>query len=305
MTTNKITDPEVLDFITKTDAVYPPNIINASVEENRRLYDQMCTVFRVKRPSGMKVTDKKISGVGTRSYLPENSNHDFRILYFHGGGLMLGSLESHDDVCAEIASASKTEVISVDYRLVPEHFYPAQLDDVSSVWQELIKDGKQGIIVGDSSGGTLCAALCVRLNKLGIQSPFAQVLIYPWLGGDHNLPSYIENSEAPLLRVTDLKGYGEFVTNGNTKLRTTDPEFAPLLTTEYSFFPTSLIVTADIDPIRDDGVVFHERLVAAGVSSTYRNEEQLVHGYLRARHMSKRAKVSFKAITDFICELLE
>ena len=108
-----------------------------------------------------------------------------------------------------------------------------------------------------------------------------------------------------MLRTSEVKGFADLVTNGNTKLLKTDPEFAPLLLTEYGFFPKSLIITADIDPIRDDGMIFHEQLIAAGVESTYRNEIQLVHGFLRARHLSRRAKESFSAMTDFICDILE
>ena len=305
MTINSITDPEILNFISKVNAEYPPDLVDATVEDNRRYYDQMCSVFKAERPSGLTVIDNKISGVGTRSYLPEKSNSNFKILYFHGGGFILGSLDSHDDICAEIASISQTEVIAVDYRLAPEFYYPVQLDDVTNVWQESIKNGMQGIVVGDSAGGTLCASLCIRLKKIGIQLPLAQVLIYPWLGGDFSLPSYIDNSEAPLLRTAEVKGYADLVTNGNTKFQKTDPEFAPLLVSEYGFFPKSLIITADIDPIRDDGKIFHERLIAAGVESTYRNEKQLVHGFLRARHMSKRAKECFTATTDYICDVLE
>ena len=305
MTTDLITDPEVLNFISKANAEYPPDLVDVSVEENRRLYDQLCSVFNAKRPSGLTVTDNIISGVGTRSYLPKQSTPNFKILYFHGGGFILGSLESHDSICAEIAFTSQTEVVAVDYRLAPEYCYPAQLDDVTSVWQELIQDEIQGIVVGDSAGGTLCATLCIRLNKLGIRSPLAQVLIYPWLGGEFDLPSYIDHSDAPLLRTFEVKEFIDLVTNGNYKSQKTDPEFAPLNLTDYRLFPKSLIVTADIDPIRDDGVVFHERLFAAGVESTYRNENQLVHGYLRARHMSKRAKESFATVTEFIREVLQ
>ena len=179
MTTSLITDSEVLDFISKSNAEYPPDLVGASVEDNRRYYNQLCSAFRVKRPSGLLVTDEIISGVGVRSYLPGKLNSNFKILYFHGGGFILGSLESHDDICAEIASISQTEVIAVDYRLAPEFLYPAQLDDVTNVWQEIINHGKQGIVVGDSAGGTLCASLCIRLSKLRTQIPLAQVLIYP------------------------------------------------------------------------------------------------------------------------------
>ncbi len=305
MKVNTITDLEVLDFIAQTDALYPSELVDTSVEDNRRYYNQMCEVFRAERPSGLVVTDNLISGVGTRSYLPINPKSNIKIFYFHGGGFLLGSLESHDDICAEIAVATQTEVVAVDYRLAPEFIYPAQLDDVTSVWESIIVEGTQGIIVGDSAGGTLCASLCIRLNRLERQLPLAQVLIYPWLGGDFDLPSYIENSDAPLLRTSEVKNFMELVTNDSSELLKTDPEFAPLLVANYNFFPKSLIITADIDPIRDDGVMFHEKLVEAGIKSTHRNEEQLVHGYLRARNMSCRARKSFDAMIEFICEILD
>ena len=305
MTVKTITDVEVLDFIAKSDALYPPGLVDASVEDNRRYYNQLCKAFSAERPSGLVVTDNLISGVDTRSYLPINPKSNIKVLYFHGGGFLLGSLESHDNICAEIADATQAEVVAVDYRLAPEFIYPAQLDDVTSVWESLVEDGTQGIIVGDSAGGTLCASLCIRLNRLEKQLPLAQVLIYPWLGGDFDLPSYIDYCDAPLLRTSDVKNFIELVTDGNSETMKADPEFAPLLVADYNFFPKSLIITADIDPIRDDGVLFHERLVDAGIESTHRNEEQLVHGYLRARNMCSRARKSFDAMTEYICEVLE
>ena len=305
MTVKTITDAEVLDFIAKSDALYPPELVDVSVEDNRRYYNQLCKAFSTERPSGLVVTDNLISGVDTRSYLPISPKSNIKLLYFHGGGFLLGSLDSHDNICAEIADITQAEVVAVDYRLAPEFIYPAQLDDVTSVWESLIEDGTQGIIVGDSAGGTLCASLCIRLNRLEKQLPLAQVLIYPWLGGDFDLPSYIDYCDAPLLRTSDVKNFIELVTDGNSETMKADPEFAPLLVADYNFFPKSLIITADIDPIRDDGVLFHERLVDAGIESTHRNEEQLVHGYLRARNMCSRARKSFDAMTEYICEVLE
>lgn len=300
MSATAITDPEVLEFIAKTESFYPPEANQASAEENRRLYDRMCEAFRVPRPEGLIVQDSRISDVSVRTYCSNQVKQRPFVLYLHGGGSVVGSLDSHDDVCAEIAAETDRRVIAVDYRLAPEFLYPAQIDDVTAVWCDLVAKWGPGIVVGDSAGGTLCAALCLRTTRLGAPSPIAQILIYPWLGGDVSMDSYSENSEAPLLRTAEVENYIQVMTNGHLSLIKSEPELAPLATTKFNNFPPSLIITADVDPIRDDGVKFHNQLVDSGVDSILRNEQQLVHGFIRARHSCKRARESFAEVVKYI-----
>ncbi|MDO5703685.1 MAG: alpha/beta hydrolase [Paracoccus sp. (in: a-proteobacteria)] len=285
-----IRDPQVLDFIAATEAAYPPETNDASAVENRRYYDAMCAVFRAPRPEGLPVSDRMIGGVPCRVYGAETPVF---VLYLHGGGFVVGGLDSHDDICAELADATGLQVIAVDYRLAPEHRWRAAFDDVQAVWDAL---DRSGIVAGDSAGGGLAASLCLSRPA---RMPLAQVLIYPALGGDGSAPSYRENAEAPLLRTTDLAAYHTAAHGAGP----VDPLSAPLRAYDLSGLPPALIVTADVDPLRDDGRDYTARLGAAGVAAQWRNEADLPHGYLRARRISDRARRSFQAIVAGVARM--
>lgn len=280
-----ITDPQTLAFIAATEAAYPADANGASAEENRRYYNQMCSLFYRGRPEGLPVTDRAIAGVRCRIYGAETP---VVVLYAHGGGYIVGGLESHDDICAEIADATGLQVVAVDYRLAPEYRFPAQIGDVGAVWEAL---DRPGVVVGDSAGACLVAALCLDLRQSG-RMPLGQVLIYPGLGGDGSAPSYHENAEAPLLRSSDLAGYSQALLGDQIPTELS----APLLAGDLEGLAPAFIVSADVDPLRDDSRDYAAKLAAAGVPVTWRNEAQLPHGYLRARASSDRARRSFGAI---------
>ena len=285
-----IADPQVRAFVAATEAAYPPEANGASAAENRRFYDAMCAAFRAPRPEGLAVRDQRIGGVSCRVY---GADSPVVVLYLHGGGFVVGGLDSHDDICAEIADATGFQVIAVDYRLAPEHRWPAPLQDVAAVWQAL---DRPGVVAGDSAGGTLAAALCLSRPA---RAPLGQVLIYPGLGGDGTAPSYTENAEAPLLRTADLAAYRAALHGGAAPDVLAEPLCAP----DLSDLPPAFIVTADVDPLRDDGRDYAARLRAAGTPAVWRNEADLPHGYLRARRSSDRARRSFQRILTRIARL--
>jgi acetyl esterase len=292
-------DPEVVAFIERTLAFYPADTFGYTTEQNRALYDRYAAAFRASRASGIISKDFDIPAsdrrIGARIYQGSAIKGGV-VLYFHGGGFVLGGLESHDDVCAELAEKTRLEVVSIDYRLAPEHLHPAQLDDAEDAFLWLTRDWHRIIVAGDSAGGNLAAALCLRRRAKGGRQPDGQVLIYPGLGGDANKGSYLENAEAPMLTREECLHYAKVRTGGTARGEITDPELSPLLASDFSGLPPAFVVTADIDPLRDDGRHYVERLKAAGIAAELRNEPQLVHGYLRARNSSKRAAASFQAI---------
>jgi len=302
--TGLLTDPEVIRYVAEVESFYPPTSTEGTVEENRALYDRMSAAFRVARPSGLTVRDFTLPArdpdrdIPLRAYNPEGGAAPSArlVLYFHGGGFVVGGLESHDDVCAEIAAGCGLPLISVDYRLAPEHVFPAALDDVWAVYRNLLEEGREVILVGDSAGATLCAAVCRRALRLGEPQPVRQVLIYPALALGQDLPSYRENADAPLLTAADCTYYHAVYRGDAEIVPELLPELAPLAADSFAGLAPAWVVTADIDPIRDDGREYVARLQAAGVPADWRNEEQLVHSYLRARHRSRRAAASFAAI---------
>ncbi|MDG1282175.1 MAG: alpha/beta hydrolase, partial [Pseudorhodobacter sp.] len=127
----KLIDPEIWSFIEETGRFYPENTATFPVEAQRDVYDRMCEAFRAPRPEGIVCQDETITGVPVRHYLPAVPRG--MLVYFHGGGFVVGGLHSHDDVCAEIAAHCRLHVVSVDYRLAPEHVHPAAFDDALSV----------------------------------------------------------------------------------------------------------------------------------------------------------------------------
>ena len=296
----EITDPEVLEFITRTDILYPTNAVEHTIAEQRGFYDRMCAAFRQPRPAGVTVTDATIDGPGgpipQRRYLPENAG-PVTVVYFHGGGFIVGGLESHDDVCAEIAAGTGCPVVSVDYRLCPERIHPAAYDDSLATARAALAEGPV-ILAGDSAGGNLAAAVARTLKGAAIKG---QILIYPGLGGDVlGLPSYTECAEAPMLPSRDIRYYRTVRSGG--PVPEDDPAFFPLAANDFSGLARCFISAAGVDPLRDDGVEYVRRLIGAGVTAYCVVEPQLPHGHLRARTTSHRARDAFGRILDAIRE---
>jgi acetyl esterase len=295
-----ITDPEVLEFIARTDSFYPPDSYGRTTAENRSVYDEMCAAFRQPRPASVAVEDATVPGaagpIRVRRYRPADPG-PVTVLYMHGGGYVLGGLDSHDDVCAEIAAETGCAVVSVDYRLCPEHVHPAQYDDCLAAARACLAEGPI-ILAGDSAGGNTGAALARTLKDEDVRG---QVLIYPGLGGSKlALPSLTECADAPLLKASELEHYKNVRAGGPPP--DYDPTFSPLDPEDYDGLPRCFVSAAGVDPIRDDGVEYVRRLVGAGVEAYCAVEPQLPHGHLRARHMSHRAREAFERIVGAIRE---
>ena len=297
----RMVDAEVGAFIARTESFYPASTNSAGAAENRAIYNRMCDAFRVARPAGCSAVDMVIAAAGPERELPirhyamNGVQARATLLYLHGGGYVVGGLESHDDVCAELARDAGIDVVSLDYRLSPEHAYPAALDDVEAAYRALVDEGQRVIVGGDSAGGSLAAALCLRLKRLGRAQPLGQVLIYPGLGGDP-FRNGERNLDAPLLPVRHSGGYRALYAGGEARIPERDAEFAPLCAADVTGLAPAAIMAAGIDPLRQDGEDYAALLAAAGVSVLFRSEPGLVHGYLRARHASRAAGRSFRAI---------
>ena len=294
------TDPEVLAYIERTNSFYPPDAFTFTIEQNRQWYDRYAAEMRKPYPAGMQVETFSIAAqdpvrdIPARRYRAADAERypGVTVLYLHGGGFILGGLDSHDDACAGLSEQSGIEIVSIHYRLAPEHIHPSQGDDAEAAFLHLAKSGRRVIVAGDSAGGNLTAALCMRRKAKGAPQPIGQLLIYPGLGGDPTKGSYLSNAEAPMLTTKEGGYYFKIRTGGRSRDEVSDPDLMPLKARDFTDLPPAYVVTADIDPIRDDGRDYVERLNAAGVHAVWRNEPQLVHGYIRARHMSKRAAAS-------------
>jgi acetyl esterase len=297
-------DAETWAFIERTNSYYPPDTIDYTIAQQRAIYDRMCREFFAGYPQGVAVETSSIAtsthNIPIRIYrnAPQTAA---TVLYIHGGGFILGGLDSHDDVCAELCARTGHEVVSVDYRLAPEHLHPAAFDDAMTAFAWAASTRDHPILpCGDSAGGNLCAAIAHATRGLG-KRPAGQVLIYPGLGGDRSKGSYLTHAEAPMLTMRDLEFYKHIRTGGAD--RTGDVTLSPLADTDFANLPPTVLITAECDPLSSDGETYRDRIIAAGGRATWFEEPGLVHGYLRARHTVGRARESFTRIVDAVSAL--
>ena len=293
-------DAETWAFIKRTDTYYPPDAVNLSIADQRRVYDDMCRAFFQGYPDGVTARDIHVGDVPCRLY--ETGTPSVTVMYFHGGGFVVGGLDSHDDVCAEICERTGYRVLSVDYRMAPEHKHPAAYDACRAATEYAARTWHDPVVLaGDSAGGNLAAAVAHMAR--GTDLPIVgQVLIYPGLGGDWTQGSYITHAEAPLLTTRDIEFYkGVRCEDGQEPVG--DPTYAPLHDSDFSALPPTIIISAECDPLSDDGREYRDALRAAGVRALWVNEAGLVHGYLRARATVARARDSFTRIVNAIADL--
>jgi acetyl esterase len=284
-------EPGIAAFMIAGERFYPPGAVNFTLDEQREFYDRYCVHFRKPRPAAVAATDFSVGHVPCRRYHRAGTSDPPVLVYLHGGGHVVGGLDSHDDVCAEICDQAGVDVVGIHYRLAPENPFPAALEDALAVYRHL-----RGMIVigGDSAGGNLAAATCLKLRDAGEAMPAGQVLIYPGLGGDIRKGSYITRSNAPGLSTTDVLYYRDVYRGGGSKYA------EPLRETDYRGLPPAFLVAAGLDPLHDDCEAYAGKLRAAGVAAMVRDEPQLVHAFLRARHMSEPARASFAAIVEAV-----
>ncbi len=296
-------------YIAEVEAIYDGVRSELPMREQRLVYERMARQHTRRRPAGVRVREEYfVNAEGDRLRLriylpPEVEERSPAIVYFHGGGFALGSLDSHDCVVAELALASSAIAISVEYRLAPEYPFPAPFEDAYSAWQHVCNrseawglDPARTIIAGDSAGGGLAAAVCLKCRSERRQAPTGQLLIYPTLTARADLPSYVEQAGAPMLTAPTLAHFWKMYTEADR--HAAEPFAAPLEASDFVGLPPASIATAHYDPCRDDGAVYADRLARDGVAVDYRCARTLAHGYLRARSMSPAAAREFVALSE-------
>ncbi len=283
-------DPAVNRFVARSRSFAKPGATPPSIRELRAAFDATCAHFHNGRPAGVMVTDGAIAGIATRTYTAGDTGPV--VLYLHGGGFVLGGLDSHDDICADIAAATGLTVIAPDYALSPEVRHPVALDQCLAVFDAL---DTAIIPAGDSAGATLAAAITHRRRDRVL----AQVLIYPWLGTPRDTRSYARNANAPILTAAAMHFFHDALVGD------TGATYAPLDDPDFTGLPPTLLTAAEFDPLHDDATGYAARLTAAAIAHRLYRDTGLVHGHLRARHISSRAAASFERITAGITALAQ
>ncbi|UXA20211.1 alpha/beta hydrolase [Mycobacterium sp. SMC-4] len=232
-----------------------------------------------------RVIDSPAGPIPVRVYRPPTKQPILPVVLFvHGGGWSVGDLDTYDTIARLHAVGSRAVVVSVDYRLAPEHPYPAAVEDswVAAQWvvehaEELGADSQRVAVAGDSAGGNLAAVIAQLARDAGVALRM-QLLWYPSTTFDTSLPSFVENAEAPILSLDACKGFTRWYL-GDGEL---SPPPATLVPARGDLAGTApaYIAVAGHDPLRDDGMRYAELLSGAGVSVELHNAESLVHGYL-------------------------
>jgi len=304
-------DPQVEDFLRRLEAAALPPIQEQTVAQARSQMD-FSTRFLGELPAVGPVEDRHISGpdgpLRVRIITPSKDAPPAPrplLVYFHGGGWVLGNIESHEGVCRAIANASGAIVASVDYRRPPEHRFPAAAEDAYAAicWvaehaQDLGGAPGKLVVAGDSAGGNLAAVTCQMARDRRGPVPAFQVLIYPITDFNIHNRSYQEFGEGYFLSRSEMAWYWEqYVEKLDDRWH---PHASPLRATDLSGLPPALVITAEYDVLRDEGEAYAERLQAAGVPVKLSRYEGMIHGFVRRFPFFEQGR---KAIDEVAREL--
>jgi len=295
-------DPQARALLERAaQANYPP-VHTVSATEARRMYQAMCRALQPPAPEVASVENLSFPGpggqVGLRLYRPMASGGAGSaqgvqgvergplpvVVYFHGGGFTIGDLDTHDVPCRTLANFARCAVLAVDYRLGPEHRFPAAFEDaVAAVrWTaahaaDLALDAARIAVAGDSAGGNLAAGAALALRGEGPRIAL-QVLLYPGLDMRGSAPSHAEFAQGYLLEREDILWFtGNYLNSESDAL---DWRASPLLAQDHGGLPPAYVFTAGFDPLRDEGAAYAERLSASGVPVTYECFEGMIHGFI-------------------------
>jgi acetyl esterase len=256
-----------------------------------------------------EIRDRTVPGpdgeIPVRIYAPQGASQDPLpvLVYYHGGGWVVCNIATHDHLCRSIANAAGSLVVSVEYRLAPEHKCPAAVEDAYAAARWVAKQGEsigadpsRLAVGGDSAGGNLAAAVSLMARDRGEFLPCLQLLIYPITDYNLDTPSYRENADGYVLTRSQMRwfwdcylareedGYGPYV--------------SPLRADDLSGLPPALVITAEYDPLRDEGEAYAARLREAGVPVTHTRYKGMIHPFLRRTAIFDQAKAALKQVTD-------
>ncbi|KVM90308.1 alpha/beta hydrolase [Burkholderia stagnalis] len=301
-------EPEIAAFVAAVGAWYPADAAVRAPAEQRRIYDRFAAAWTpaglppgiVQQDAALRAPDGRV--IALRRYRPAHAAPCGTVLFFHGGGFVVGSLDSHALITARLAADTGLEVIAVDYRLAPEHPAPAALDDCMAATRAALAArlpfgpcARPLTLAGDSAGGMLAAAVATALRDAGEGGIDGIALVYPMLGFEPQAPARDTEAHAPMLTLDDVYRYRALYW-GDRPPRAS----APLDAARFDGLPPVLAIGAEHDPLRDDARAYVARIRAAGGAAHHWMGEGLVHGCWRALDTSPQAARMHRIVSEFL-----
>lgn len=301
-------DQQADAFLRQLEEMGGPALNEMSPEEAREALAQMAEFGGEPEPVG-DITNRSIPGpegdIPVRIYTPEGSGPFPALVYFHGGGWVVGDLEMVDAACARLANRAEAVVVSVDYRLAPENKFPAPVTDCYAATQwvsenaaELNVDPQRIAVGGDSAGGNLAAVISVMARDKGSPSIAYQLLFYPVTNMDFETQSYRENGADYFLTTDMMRWFWGHYLDSEEIGR--DIQASPLLMEDASNLPPAFVATAEFDPLRDEGEAYTELLKNAGNEVTAKRYDGQIHGFVTLSGVMDGGK---QAIDDAAAQL--
>jgi acetyl esterase len=300
-------------FVEQAAAVFDAAYDKLPLAEQRLGYGKFCRRFDGPWPAGLEARDLSFDGaagpIPVRLYRPQGHHLLPTVVYLHGGGWVFGSPDTHAQITAMLAARIPAAVFSVDYRLAPEHRFPAAFEDSYAALCQVVAtasthgvDGRRVAVAGDSVGANLAAAIALAARDRDGPALAGQALVYGVFSTDFDRPSCWEHAEAPFLSRASMFDYVGAYLGG--PVASDDPYVSPVAATSHAGLPAAFIAAAGIDPLRDDSAIYAERLRRAGVPVEHRCAPDLIHGYLRAIGSCKAAAAEFDALCAWLASRL-
>jgi len=292
----------IVDAVNAAAADGPP-LAEQTVAERREAYVALAA-FPGDGPEVAEVRDGAIAGVPVRHYVPSGAADDTALLFFHGGGWVIGDVDTHDHVCRRLADDSGHEVVSVDYRLGPEAPFPAAVEDCWAVTQALGVDGRRLAVAGDSAGGNLAAVVCQLAAAHDASEILFQALVYPATDMSQDtgrFPSLERNGEGYVLSLETMRWFRSHYV---PELSIVDDWRLSPLNGELAGLPPALVITAEFDPLHDEGAAYAEALRAAGVDVEHVDYDGQVHIFFQLPGITADADDAIRRVAFSVASAL-
>ena len=294
-------DPQAKSYLDRMAelGIRPTNEL--SVELARQQAEDGAPVLFGPKESVATIENTEVDGVPVRLYTPAGGDRDRLAVYFHGGGWVIGSLDTHDGTCRALANRSRCRVAAVGYRLAPEHRFPAAVEDCWTVTRWAFGEARAVAVAGDSAGGNLAAVMALRARDARLPL-LGQALVYPVTDWQFDTASYAHNADGYGLTLPAMRWYWDHYLGGADGRH---PEASPLRAESLAGLAPALVVVCEFDPLRDEGVAYAEQLQQARVPVRLSEYEGMIHGFVRMPAMIDRSQDLLHELGRFLADALD